>query len=90
VADFFSVLTLAARDHQTCPNDYQDDAHDRRNPLVVMRRDAHMRVADADAVMFGMREGNKKGKHTQHEHYDSNCHQSFQGMPPESELSDTD
>jgi hypothetical protein len=31
-----------------------------------------MRVADIDAVMFSMRERHKKGKHAQHQHYDSN------------------
>jgi hypothetical protein len=55
-----------------------------------VRRDADMRVADADTVMFGMREGHKKGKHPQHKHYHPNQHQSFQGMPPESELPETD
>jgi hypothetical protein len=49
-----------------------------------------MGVTDADAVMFGMWEGHKEGKHSQHQHYKSNQHQRFQGMPPESELSETD
>jgi hypothetical protein len=90
MVDFFCDLTLAAGDHQSRSYNNQHDAHDRRNPLVIVRRDAHMRVADADTVMFRVREGHKKGKHPQHQHYHPNQHQSFQGMPPESELPETD
>jgi hypothetical protein len=86
----FCDLTLTAGDHQSRSYHNQHDAHDRRNPLVIVRSDAHMRVAYADTVMFRMGEGHKKGKHPQHQHYHPNQHQSFQGMPPESEFPETD
>jgi hypothetical protein len=52
----FRGLTLPAGDHQTSPDDNQNDARDGWNLLIVVRRNAHMRVAHADAMMFGMRE----------------------------------
>jgi hypothetical protein len=43
---------LSARDHQPGPDENQNDAHDRRDHVVMMRRNAHVGVADVDAVMF--------------------------------------
>jgi hypothetical protein len=76
-------LTLSAGDHQSGSHDNQKDTHGRRDFLVIVCRNADMRVAEADAVMFGMGEGNEKGKHAQHQQKDSNDHQSFQGHTPE-------
>jgi hypothetical protein len=72
VADL--ALAFPAGDHQTSTYHNQDDADERRDTPVVVRGDAYMRIAEVDAVMFGMREGNKKGNDSQHQHYNSNQH----------------
>ena len=46
--------------HQSRPNHYQDYAEGRRNLLIVFCSDADVRIAHADAVMFGMRKRNEK------------------------------
>ena len=75
-------LALPAGDHQTAAHHNQDDAHERRDHPVVMGGDAYMRIAEADAVMFAMRDGNKKGKDPQDQHQNSDHHKSFHKMSP--------
>jgi hypothetical protein len=76
-------LAFPAGDHQAAAYYDQDDAYEGWDAPVVVCGDAYMRVAEADAVMFGMREGNKEGNDPQHQHYNSNQHQSFHKMSPE-------
>jgi hypothetical protein len=70
-------LALPASDHQAGSDDDQNDADCRMDPVLVVRRDAYMRIADVNAMMFGVRNRNEEGKDSQQEHYDSNQHQSF-------------
>src|SRR5580658_9510857 len=74
---FSRGLTLPASDHQTGPHDHQNDAYSRRNFLVVVRCDSHVCVADANAMMFRMREWNYERNHSEYQDYDSNHHQSL-------------
>ena len=60
-------LTLSAGNHQSGSDHNQKDTHGGRDFLVIVRGNADMRVAEADAVMFRMGEGNEKGKHAQHQ-----------------------
>ena len=71
-------LALPTGNHQPSSNHDKNDTRNRRNSLVVVRRDAYMRVPDVNPVMFGMREGNKERSHSQHQHNNSNQHQYFQ------------
>jgi hypothetical protein len=73
VADL-TALALPAGDHQTAAYHDQDDAYEGWDAAVVVCGDADVRIAEADAVMFGMREGNKKGNDPQHQHNNSNQH----------------
>jgi hypothetical protein len=70
-------LTLPASDHQTGPHHNQNHAYSRRNFLVVVRCDPYVCVADANTVMFRMREWNYERNHSEDQDYDSNHHQSL-------------
>jgi hypothetical protein len=65
---------LSARDHQPGPDENQNDAHDRGDHVVMVGRNAHVGVADVDAVMFGMRNWNEERKYPEHQHGYANQH----------------
>lgn len=54
------ALALPARDHQAGPDDDKNYAGDWWNLPIVVGGDAYMRVAYAEAVMFGMRKRNEE------------------------------
>jgi hypothetical protein len=68
-------LAFSAGDHQASAHHHQDDADERWDAAVVVCGDAYVSIAEADAVMFGMREGNKKGNDPQHQHNGSDQHE---------------
>ncbi len=80
------AASSSCRDHQAGSRDNQNYAHDRRDLFVVVRRDAHMRVADAYAVMFGVRKRNEERNDSQHQHHHVQPASELSWVPPPTKM----
>jgi hypothetical protein len=73
----YSHLCFAPGPHQARACYDKRYAHRRRYSLVMFGRHSKVRIAQAYAVMLGMRHGYEEGNDSQHENYNANHEQGF-------------